>query len=616
MATTDLGGRFNRIQDRIDVERMQRSRVVIVGQGAVGSHVAEDLTRSAVGTLVLIDGERLDPENLVRHVLGEMDVGESKAEAMSRHLSSRLESIRVEYSPHHITNRFSNETLDRTLLGAQLIIAATDSRRAQRRINRRSLDLDIPALFPGVDATSQRGEVLVSLGRGRTPCFECWDRFRDETQELREVSALKTDITPTVDLTVRLALAVLDPSSDYAAIFARPHETRERVGGRPPTLFFAAAPGVHAGGMFDDGRLLRSVFPAWRDQCPACGGDPNGRHVAAPALARRTAANRTAQTRFETTAERPRVLPRAPAQRLSGTAIFWTIVILGGLAGCNALSDWADRQQAEQQSVASSPSPPPATVPQPETLPPRSAVPSYASDPLAGDWTGRGTDLSTGNAIFIATNPMRFRLDVSISAAGGSPGEEIGTYSYRYESGQVSAPSEPCTGSLTLVSRSDSAYVLRQRETPGNTECLPYGRETVHIRDGTLRWRETIRREDGVTQIVSARLSRSAGTGSPSGDAIPSEDAAVRQTVLAWGRSASPEEGCPLLTDAYQRRRYGARGSACWGVSGWQSMEYELSRVTVNGEVATATLGDGSTFALIRTSDEIWRIDGCGGSAC
>lgn len=185
MATSDY---FARIEGRVDRDRLQLSTVAIFGQGAVGSPTAVELANSAVGRLLLIDGKRLDAAHLSRHELGYEDVGENKAEAMARLLRRRIPSVNVEYVPYNVTRRFSNETLDKTLRGCDLIIAATDSREAQRRINRRALALDIPAIFPGVDEEAHRGEIFVSIGRGRTPCYECWDRHRELAASLRSVT--------------------------------------------------------------------------------------------------------------------------------------------------------------------------------------------------------------------------------------------------------------------------------------------------------------------------------------------------------------------------------------------------------------------------------------------
>lgn len=50
-----------------DAKQLQGHRVAILGVGAVGSHVAEELARAGVGKLLLVDYDLLWPVNLVRH---------------------------------------------------------------------------------------------------------------------------------------------------------------------------------------------------------------------------------------------------------------------------------------------------------------------------------------------------------------------------------------------------------------------------------------------------------------------------------------------------------------------------------------------------------------------
>lgn len=63
-------------------------RVTIVGVGAIGSAVAEQLARAGVGALTLIDYELLRPGNCVRHIAPRTLVGLSKVDATARTLEA------------------------------------------------------------------------------------------------------------------------------------------------------------------------------------------------------------------------------------------------------------------------------------------------------------------------------------------------------------------------------------------------------------------------------------------------------------------------------------------------------------------------------------------------
>jgi molybdopterin/thiamine biosynthesis adenylyltransferase len=65
--------------------RLKESKVAIVGLGGLGSPAAMYLAAAGVGTLGLIDGDRVDLSNLQRQVLyGDADIGQRKVDGSSR----------------------------------------------------------------------------------------------------------------------------------------------------------------------------------------------------------------------------------------------------------------------------------------------------------------------------------------------------------------------------------------------------------------------------------------------------------------------------------------------------------------------------------------------------
>ena len=122
------------------LEPDQDARIVVVGIGTVGSAVVDELSRCGVTDFVLIDGDTLDTVNVIRHVLGPEDVGHNKAEAMAARLVSRY-AAHAEFVPENLTETISDAAVDRVFAGADVIVAATDDRVAQRRVNRRALAL-------------------------------------------------------------------------------------------------------------------------------------------------------------------------------------------------------------------------------------------------------------------------------------------------------------------------------------------------------------------------------------------------------------------------------------------------------------------------------------------
>ena len=65
------------------VEKLRKSRVAVFGLGGVGSWCAEALARAGVGTLALVDKDRVEESNLNRQLVAlTSTVGRPKAEVM------------------------------------------------------------------------------------------------------------------------------------------------------------------------------------------------------------------------------------------------------------------------------------------------------------------------------------------------------------------------------------------------------------------------------------------------------------------------------------------------------------------------------------------------------
>ncbi len=95
-----MEGRFSRTELLIGQKGLRvlgKSRVIVFGLGGVGSHAAEALARAGVGSLVLVDFDRVSPSNINRqlHALSST-VGESKALLMGARVKLINPDIQVE----------------------------------------------------------------------------------------------------------------------------------------------------------------------------------------------------------------------------------------------------------------------------------------------------------------------------------------------------------------------------------------------------------------------------------------------------------------------------------------------------------------------------------------
>lgn len=148
-------------------KRLKGARVAIVGLGGLGSPAALYLTAAGVGTVGLIDGDRVDPSNLHRQVLyGDADVGELKVEVAARRLSLMNPLVRLDRVPQRLNSR---NALD-VLRSYDIVLDGTDNFPTRYLINDAAVLLGIPVVHGSVLRFEGRVSVF---GTDDGPCYRC-----------------------------------------------------------------------------------------------------------------------------------------------------------------------------------------------------------------------------------------------------------------------------------------------------------------------------------------------------------------------------------------------------------------------------------------------------------
>ena len=148
-------------------ERLLSSRVAIVGAGGLGSPVALYLAAAGIGTVGIVDDDRVDSTNLQRQVIHSLDhVGQSKTDSARERISALNPDVKVELYPEKLdaANAF------RILSAYDVIVDATDNFPTRYLLNDVSLNLRIPV----VHASIYRFEGQVSVfDPYQGPCYRC-----------------------------------------------------------------------------------------------------------------------------------------------------------------------------------------------------------------------------------------------------------------------------------------------------------------------------------------------------------------------------------------------------------------------------------------------------------
>jgi molybdopterin-synthase adenylyltransferase len=149
--------------------RLAESRVLLVGCGALGGVLAQNLVRSGVGELVLVDRDIVEISNLPRQVLFEdrhAAEGTLKVEAAVETLTRIGGPTKLEAHAAHL----DADNLEDLAEGCDLILDGTDNLGTRYLLNDYSIEAGVPWVYGGVVGS---GGLVMAILPGRGPCLRC-----------------------------------------------------------------------------------------------------------------------------------------------------------------------------------------------------------------------------------------------------------------------------------------------------------------------------------------------------------------------------------------------------------------------------------------------------------
>lgn len=150
-------------------KRLARSRVVIIGAGALGTFQASQLARAGVGALRIVDRDFVEESNLQRQMLfDESDAAQNlpKAVAAERKLRAINSDIRIE----GVVADFEPRNAEELVRGFDVILDGTDNFEARYLLNDAAVKLGIPWVY-GAAVGSYAATMTVRPGE--TACLAC-----------------------------------------------------------------------------------------------------------------------------------------------------------------------------------------------------------------------------------------------------------------------------------------------------------------------------------------------------------------------------------------------------------------------------------------------------------
>jgi molybdopterin-synthase adenylyltransferase len=149
-------------------ERLQASRALIVGLGGLGAPVSMYLAAAGLGTLVLVDFDRVDLTNLQRQIVHTTaSIGQPKVASAKQTLLALNPEVKVETIDHAL----EGDELAQQIALADVVIDGSDNFATRFAINAACHAHGTP-LVSGA-AIRMEGQVSVFMGQPGGPCYQC-----------------------------------------------------------------------------------------------------------------------------------------------------------------------------------------------------------------------------------------------------------------------------------------------------------------------------------------------------------------------------------------------------------------------------------------------------------
>jgi len=212
---------LNRISKITHHDILSQKTVLIIGLGSGGSVIAKYFGCTGLGRVILVDNEKLEAVNVIRHEGRLGEIGKSKTNICKRIIESHNPFAIVETYEFDVTKEI--QKLEKLAMRSNLIIGSSGSPKVNNILNKFSIEKGIPAVYGGIYEKASGGYVL-AVNPGKTACFNCLFSLASESyfvdkeavarynlseDELHEQQGLWIDISIPALLLSRVALRML-----------------------------------------------------------------------------------------------------------------------------------------------------------------------------------------------------------------------------------------------------------------------------------------------------------------------------------------------------------------------------------------------------------------------
>jgi tRNA A37 threonylcarbamoyladenosine dehydratase len=129
------------------LEKLEQTRLVVCGAGAVGSNLTNNLARQGIKRIAIIDYDRVEPHNIGAQTYTESDIGMFKVDAVQSELF-RIVGVEI----NAVRQKLTEKNAAKLLKDASLVVDGFDNYASRKIVTDYCKQTDTPCLHVGLSA--------------------------------------------------------------------------------------------------------------------------------------------------------------------------------------------------------------------------------------------------------------------------------------------------------------------------------------------------------------------------------------------------------------------------------------------------------------------------------
>jgi len=178
---------FSRFGGLIETDALSGKPVFVVGLGSGGSFVTDESTKSGVTDFIIMDHDRVEVGNVMRHVARLSDVGRFKTKVLAELIREKNPYANVRTLEEKVS--WDNvEEVRELVRQAAIVLCCTDNRPSKLILNRLCVEENTPLIIAGAFRRAYGGQVL-RIRPGESMCYQCFLMMLPEQSNDEEISS-------------------------------------------------------------------------------------------------------------------------------------------------------------------------------------------------------------------------------------------------------------------------------------------------------------------------------------------------------------------------------------------------------------------------------------------